>query len=42
MCPCPTLDYQADMRIGDILFAILSDLAHQTIYTKSNLYYIAE
>lgn len=42
MCPCPTLDYQADLRIGDIIFAILSDLTHQTIYTKSNLYYIAE
>jgi hypothetical protein len=42
MCPCPTLDYLADIRLGDIIFAIISDLSRMTIYTKSNLYYIAE
>lgn len=42
MCPCPSVDYQADLRPGDVVFSIISNDNNQTIYTKSNLYYIKE
>lgn len=39
-CPCPVLEYTADIRPGDIIFSAIADDTNQTIYTKSNLYYI--
>jgi hypothetical protein len=40
MCPCPNLDYRADIRASDIIFSVISDVLNQLIYSKSNLYYI--
>ena len=38
ICPCPTLEYKADIRPGDIFFTTISSPNYDRIYSKSNPY----